>query len=170
MLLTRLLFGFSVLITVFGLWGSTLGAQPPASAPEPIPGLSPTSNDNGWVDAPAMTVIPRWKGMPWMTRGPQAGVESPYFRDTELGQQTHHGDNGSPAMGYPHQDNRSSMYGLWYRPNGYAGTSHWDQPLSFNPMGYGVPQHREAYRLDYAPLCRLAERYTIWSLLLSAFS
>jgi len=130
---------------------SPLVAQPPAPAAEYVDYNVGNSDGSGWVDTPAKIAMPRWHGMPWMSNGPQAGSQTPYFRDTELGEYPHHGSNGSPAAGYPHFDNRSAMHGIWYRPNGYAGTDHWDQPLRFNPMGNGVPQHRSAYRMDYAP-------------------
>ncbi|MDC0261632.1 hypothetical protein OAK47_00275 [Planctomycetaceae bacterium] len=138
-----------ILIALFATCLSPLSAQPPSPTTDYVDYT--VGNGSGWVDSPAKVVSPRWHGMPWMSNGPQAGSQTPYFRDTELGEHPHYGSNGSPAAGYPHYDNRSSMHGIWYRPNGYAGTDHWNQPLRFSPMGNGTPQHRSAYRLDYAP-------------------
>ena len=140
------LFVFSV-----GVPQSPVSAQPPAPAGEYVDYTPDSNSVSGWVDEPARVVMPRWKAMPWNSHGPQAGTTAPYFRDTELGEHPHYGHNGSPAAGYPHHDNRSAMSGIWYRPNGYLGTTTWNAPYSFNPMGNGAPQHRSAYRMDYAP-------------------
>ena len=133
---------------------ATAVAQPPAPMPQeyleddqPLGIATVPQNDTGWVDEPALTVMPRWMGMPWMYSGPQ----EPIFSETELGAHPHLGENGSPGVGYPHRDLPPAFYGPWYRPNGYEGTSIWTRPYSFNPRGYGVPQHRSAYKLDYAP-------------------
>jgi len=148
--LTIWLFGMSV--WGFGAFPQVLTAQPPAPSMSDYENVvSGNSGGSGWVDQPAKVVVPRWRGMRWMSHGPQAGSQAPFFRDTELGEYPHYGSNGSPGAGYPHFDNAAAMHGIWYRPNGYAGTSHWKQPLRFNPMGNGTPQHRSAYRLDYAP-------------------
>lgn len=143
---------------VFAILINIAQAQPPAPMPEEYLeddasiGMAALEQDNtGWVDDPPLTLMPRWMGMPWMYHGPQAGVETPHFRDTELGDRPHYGENGSPGMGYPHREGPPALYDIWYRPNGYEGQSNWYQPYSFNPRGYGIPQHRTAYKLDYAP-------------------
>lgn len=149
--LLLLCFVFAILIT------PATQAQPPAPMPDGDSLEDQARVDElnrkraGWVDQPAQTVVPRWMGMPWMFNAPQAGVQAPIFSDTELGDRPHYGENGSPGAGYPHRDLSPAHYGAWYRPNGYEGMSMWTQPYSFNPRGYGTPQHRSAYKLDYAP-------------------
>jgi hypothetical protein len=137
---------------------ATAQAQPPAPTPEEylqgdssigIPSVD--EKDTGWVEPPVLDAVPRWLSMPWMYDAPQAGVEAPIFNDTELGAQIHYGDNGSPAEGYPHREASPAHYAVWYRPFAYDGLDVWKQPLSFNPRGYGTPQKRAPYRVDYAP-------------------
>lgn len=140
-----------LLLLTLGVPSRILEAQSPTSSDDYVDQTPDSNSSGGWVDEPARVVTPRWMGMPRLNHGPQAGLSAPYFRDTELGERPHYGHNGSPAAGYPHRDNHSAMSGIWYRPNGYLGTSVWKAPLSFNPMGNGAPQHRSAYRLDYAP-------------------
>jgi len=137
-------------------------AQPPAG----VSGLYPQGDDSSgrgiiekkdttgsttWIDQPAMTLVPRWRAISPMFNGPQAGVQVPVFSNTEYGSPVTMGDENAPSAGYPHQIAPPANYGLWYRPEGYANRIYWNQPYSFNPRGYGVPQHRTPYRLDYAP-------------------
>lgn len=133
-------------------------AQPPAPMPEEFlqddraAGIAALEGDDtGWVDEPALTLVPRWLVIPWMSHGPQAGADAPVFGNTEYGAPVTLGDEHDPATGYPHRIAPPAHYGLWYRPEGYANEAYWNQPYSFNPRGYGVPQHRTAYKLDYAP-------------------
>jgi hypothetical protein len=86
-----------------------------------------------------------------MQIGPAPGDEVPFFRDTEYGAFPTYGDESSPGAGYPHEDQRTTQYGLWYRPQSYRGSIDWYDPFRFNPRGVGMARHGARHRLDYAP-------------------
>lgn len=91
------------------------------------------------------------KPFPPKATTPITGVDAPYFKDGQLGDQVHFGDNGSPGQGYPHRNMTDVHYGLWYRPNGLQGQTDWCKPERFNPRGNGYPKQTSCMRLDYAP-------------------
>ncbi|MFG0332257.1 MAG: hypothetical protein ACF8TS_02750 [Maioricimonas sp. JB049] len=75
----------------------------------------------------------------------------PLFRDSPMGARPHHGEFGSPGLGWRHFELPTARYGLWYRPNSMEPEDFRCRPRPFRPQGYGMPQHVSCYRMDYNP-------------------
>ena len=153
----RLLGIFLLALTVcFADWRETMAQPLPLPAAEPLPGedsdapadmsalMKSLSPDDVFIPSP-------YDSFPWMTVGPMAGEEVPYFRHTERGAYPTYGDEYSPGAGYPHFEERANRYGIWYRPQSYRGSIDWYEPMRFNPRGIGFPRNSARHRLDYAP-------------------
>lgn len=75
----------------------------------------------------------------------------PLFRDSPMGARAHHGEYGSPGLGWHHFELPFARYGVWYRPNSMEPNNFRCRPRPFRPQGYGMPQHVSCYRMDYNP-------------------